>query len=131
VSAEPRRIQQQRSEPLDPPVQRDVINLDAAFDKEFFNVAIGQRNRRYQRTATTITSGGNLNPVNADVGGSQRRGRIDSFTGQACLDHADAQCNRAAKLKAERAALGDPSLPTGDTAAKTVSIGALMVMLAW
>jgi hypothetical protein len=35
--------------------------------------------RRYQRTATTITGAGNRNPANADVGGSQRRGRIDKL----------------------------------------------------
>jgi hypothetical protein len=52
-------------------------------------------NRRYQRTATTITSGGNRNPANADFGGSQRRGRLDDFTAQACLDHANAQRNSA------------------------------------
>jgi hypothetical protein len=52
-------------------------------------------NRRYQRTATTITSGGNRNPVNADFGGSQGRGRFDSFTAQVCLDLANAQRNRA------------------------------------
>jgi hypothetical protein len=42
--------------------------------------------RRYQRTATTITSAGNRNPANADRGGSARRGRVDSFTTQACID---------------------------------------------
>jgi len=46
--------------------------------------------RRYQRTATTITSAGNLNPANADLGGSQKRGRVDSFTDQACRDLASA-----------------------------------------
>jgi hypothetical protein len=42
VPTPPRRVQQQRGEPLDPPVHRDVINLDAAFDQECFNVATGQ-----------------------------------------------------------------------------------------
>jgi hypothetical protein len=55
-------------------------------------------NRRYQRTATTITSGGNRNPANADFGGNQGRGRVDSFTGQGCLDLANAQCNSAVRL---------------------------------
>jgi hypothetical protein len=44
---------------------------------------------------TTITSGGNRNPVNTDFGGDQERERIDNFTGQACLDLADAQRNGA------------------------------------
>jgi AraC-like DNA-binding protein len=52
-------------------------------------------NRRYQRTATTITSAGNRNPANADFGGNQGRGRLDDFTAQACLDHANAQRNSA------------------------------------
>jgi hypothetical protein len=46
-------------------------------------------NRRYQRTATTMTSGGNRKPANADFGGWQVQGRVDSFTGQACRDLAD------------------------------------------
>jgi hypothetical protein len=63
VSAEPRRVQQQRGEPLDPPVHRDVINLDTAFEQEFFNVAIGQAEPQVPaHRATTITSGGNRNP---------------------------------------------------------------------
>jgi hypothetical protein len=37
-------------------------------------------NRRYQRTATTITSGGNRNPANADFGGDHGQGRAGSFT---------------------------------------------------
>ncbi|MEV0734327.1 hypothetical protein, partial [Polymorphospora sp. NPDC050346] len=48
-------------------------------------------NRRYQRTATTITSGGNRNPANADLTGSPVSGLIDDLTAQACLDLADAQ----------------------------------------
>jgi hypothetical protein len=53
-------------------------------------------NRRYQRTATTITSAGNRNPANPDFGGNQGRGRVDDFTAQACLDLANAQRNGAA-----------------------------------
>lgn len=52
-------------------------------------------NRRYQRTATTISSGGNRNPANADVGGSDGRERVNDLTAQACLDHANAQRNGA------------------------------------
>jgi hypothetical protein len=35
-------IGQQQGEPLDPPVDGDVIDLDAALGKEFFDIAIGQ-----------------------------------------------------------------------------------------
>ncbi|SIM50007.1 hypothetical protein [Micromonospora cremea] len=52
-------------------------------------------NRRYHRTATTITSGGNRNPENADFGGSHGSGRVDGFTAQACLALANAQRNSA------------------------------------
>jgi RHS repeat-associated protein len=52
-------------------------------------------NRRYQRTATTITSGENRNPANADFGGWHGRGRFNDFTAQVCLDLANAQRNRA------------------------------------
>jgi hypothetical protein len=51
--------------------------------------------RRYQRTATTITSVGNRNPANADFGGSQGPGRVGDFTAQACHDLANAQRNGA------------------------------------
>jgi hypothetical protein len=37
-----------------------VIDLDAAFGKQFFDVAVGQAvAQEYQRTATAITSRGN------------------------------------------------------------------------
>jgi hypothetical protein len=52
-------------------------------------------NRRYQRTATTITSAGNRNPANPDVGGSHGRERVNDFTAQVCLDLANAQRNGA------------------------------------
>ena len=54
-----------------------------------------------------ITSAGNRNPANAEVGGSQREERIDDFTVQVCLDHAYAQRNRAG---------GTPVLATEATA---------------
>jgi hypothetical protein len=56
--------------------------------------------RRYQRMATTITSGGNRNPANADVGGDHVRERVDDFTAQVCLDHANSQRNRAVMIPA-------------------------------
>jgi hypothetical protein len=41
-------------------------------------------NRRYQRTATTITSGGNRNPANADRDDGGMRRHAVSLTGTAC-----------------------------------------------
>jgi hypothetical protein len=39
VSAGSRGVDQQRSEPLHPPVHRHVVNLDAAFGEQFLDVA--------------------------------------------------------------------------------------------
>jgi hypothetical protein len=40
VAAEPGGVGQQRREPLHPPVDGDVVDLDAAFDQQFFNVSV-------------------------------------------------------------------------------------------
>jgi hypothetical protein len=48
-----------------------------------------------------ITSSGNRNPENADRGGSQGRGRLDSFTRQASRDLANTHFNRARTTRAE------------------------------
>jgi hypothetical protein len=42
VAAGPSGVSQQRREPQHPPVDGDVVDLDAALDQEFFEVAIGQ-----------------------------------------------------------------------------------------
>jgi hypothetical protein len=84
VAGESDGVGQQRREPLHPLEHGDVINLDPTFDQQL----------RYRRTATTITSVGNRNPANVDVGGNHGRERVDDFTAQACLDlAANAQCN--------------------------------------
>jgi hypothetical protein len=36
------RVDQQRCEPLHPPLDRDVINLDAAFGEQLLDIAVGQ-----------------------------------------------------------------------------------------
>jgi hypothetical protein len=40
-------------------MDRNVIDLDAAFSEEFFDVAVRDPYRRYQRTASMMTSDGN------------------------------------------------------------------------
>jgi hypothetical protein len=35
-------VREQRREPLHPPVDGDVIDLDTALDQQFLNVAVGQ-----------------------------------------------------------------------------------------
>jgi hypothetical protein len=76
VSAGPGGLGEQRREPLQPAVDGDVVDLDAAFGQQFFDVGKDRPKRRYQRTASTITSGGKQKPAKADretvVGRGQR-----------------------------------------------------------
>jgi hypothetical protein len=39
---EPGGVCQQRREPLYPPIDRDVVDVDAAFGEQFLDVAVGQ-----------------------------------------------------------------------------------------
>jgi hypothetical protein len=36
-----------------------VVDLDASFRQEFLDIPVGQAERKYQRTARMMTSGGN------------------------------------------------------------------------
>jgi hypothetical protein len=58
MPARPGSLSQQRREPNHPAVDRDVVDLDAAVGEQLIHVAIRPAERRYQRTASTITSGG-------------------------------------------------------------------------
>jgi hypothetical protein len=62
-----------------------VVNLDPAFGEQLLDVAVGEPVRTYHRTATTITSAGNRNPVNAERGRDQGRERAADVTDQLCL----------------------------------------------
>jgi hypothetical protein len=66
VPAGPGHLSQERCEPHDPAVDGDVVDFDAAFGEQLFDVAVGETKRRYQRTASTITSGGKQKPAKAD-----------------------------------------------------------------
>jgi hypothetical protein len=68
VPAGPGGLGQQRREPLHLPIDGDVVDLDPAFDQELFDITVGQAKRRYQRTASTITSGGKRKLAKADRG---------------------------------------------------------------
>jgi hypothetical protein len=72
VSARPGGIGQQRREAQHPPVHRHMVRLDAALGEEFPEVAVGQAEGRYQRTASTVTSGGKREPARAERGGIDR-----------------------------------------------------------
>jgi hypothetical protein len=43
-----------------------MIDLDPALGEQLLDISIRKTNRRYQRTARTITSGGNRKPLNAE-----------------------------------------------------------------
>jgi hypothetical protein len=51
---------------LDPAVDGDVVDPDPALGEQFLDIAVGEPKRRYQRTASTITSGGKQKPANTD-----------------------------------------------------------------
>jgi hypothetical protein len=43
-----------------------VVHLDTSLAEEFLDVAVGQAERRYQRTVSTITSDGKRKPAKAE-----------------------------------------------------------------
>jgi hypothetical protein len=99
VAGEPGRVGQQRREALH---HRNTVTWSTSAPRSTSSSSISRKerlNRRYQRTATTITSDGNRNPANADFGGSPGRGRFDDFTAQACLDLANAQRNGPFRMR--------------------------------
>jgi len=42
VPSRPGRVDQQRGEPLHPPIERDVVDLDATLGEKLFEVPVGQ-----------------------------------------------------------------------------------------
>jgi len=75
VAAWPGRVDDQRREALHPPVQGDVVDVDAALGQELLESRYDNPYRRYQRTARRITSGGNWKPENAEPGWRTGRSR--------------------------------------------------------
>jgi hypothetical protein len=45
-----------------------VVDFDTPLDQELLDVAEERPYRRYERTARTMISGGNRNPLNAELG---------------------------------------------------------------
>ena len=66
MPAWPGGLGQQRREPLHPAVDGDVVDVDAAFGEELFDVAVGQAEAQVPRTESTITSDGKQKPAKAD-----------------------------------------------------------------
>jgi hypothetical protein len=52
-----------------------VVHLDTPLGEELLDVAVRQAERRYQRTASTITSDGKRKPAKAERGAIDRRER--------------------------------------------------------
>jgi hypothetical protein len=67
VAAWSRSLYELRSEPLRPPEDGDVIDHDASLGQQFLDVPIDRPYRRYQRTASEITSGGNRKPAKTET----------------------------------------------------------------
>jgi hypothetical protein len=59
MAARPGSVDNERGEVLHPPLQGGVVGLDPALRGEFLEIAVGQAEAQYQRTASKITSGGN------------------------------------------------------------------------
>jgi len=69
--------------------QRNTLTWSTSTPRSASNSSISRYDRPYrshQRTPTTITSGGNRNPANADRGGNTGRGQLVRIISQACAD---------------------------------------------
>jgi hypothetical protein len=102
VSARSGGVDQQRREPLHPPVDRDVVDLDAALGEEFLDVAVGQAEAQVQRTASTITSAGKRKPAKADRVAGARRGRRVLIPTVSLLGRSRRRCNSASQSRTQR-----------------------------
>jgi hypothetical protein len=75
MAAGPGSLGQQRREPLDPPVDGDVVDSTPRSASSSSTSRYDSAKRRYQRTASTITSGGKQKPAKADRATAAERGR--------------------------------------------------------
>ena len=101
VTAEPRGVGQQRGEPLYPPEDGDVVDLDSAFDQQLLRVPVRQAVAQVPADRDHDHLSREPEPANADLGGSQGRGWVDRFTDQASPmwpDLAYGQRNRAIRV---------------------------------
>jgi len=71
-----------------------VVDLHTALGEQFLDIAVGEAETQYQRTATTITSGGKRKPTNADRGGIDgRERRAEAMAAVSSLGLPHRQCN--------------------------------------
>jgi hypothetical protein len=110
MSAGPGSLGQQAGEAKHPPVDGDVVDLDTAFGGQLLDVTVGQAKRRYQRMASTITSGGKQKPANAERAiGAVRQRRVLMAT-VCLLQLGHSSCNSASLGHREA---GDRAAVTG------------------
>ena len=72
VSAGAGGLGQQRREPLEPPLHADMVDVYARSASSSSTSRQDRPKRRYQRTATTMTSGRKRKPAKAERGGIDR-----------------------------------------------------------
>src|SRR4029453_12172033 len=85
-AAWPSGLGQPRREPQHPPVHGDVADLDAALGQQPSTSRYDRPKRRYQRTASTIPSGGKRKPANADRVAGAGRGQRDLMAAVSLLN---------------------------------------------
>jgi hypothetical protein len=71
-----------------------VIDFDAPLGEQFLDVAVGQAERRYQRTATTITSDGKRKRRKQTAGLEQSEGDGFSCRAVSLLERGHGECMR-------------------------------------
>ena len=95
VAGRASRVDQQRCEPLHPPVDRDVINLDAAFGEQLLDIAVGQSEPQIPTNRQHDHLG--WEPEPSELRGGRDRDCTTKLPHgrQSCRTPAIAECNRA------------------------------------
>jgi hypothetical protein len=101
VPAGPGGLGEQRREPLHPAVDGDVVDSTPRSARSSSTSRNDRPKRRYQRTASTITSGGKQKPAKADRGTVAGRGRRVLMT-TVCLLRARSQHMQQCHQKTRR-----------------------------
>src|SRR5919197_5352539 len=102
MTSGPGGVGQQHSEPLHPPEHGDVVDLDTTLNQEFLDVAVGQVVAQVPAHRDDDRLGWEPEPDERRLWGCQGPwGSLDTFTGQACRDLANAQRNGARRGRAE------------------------------
>jgi hypothetical protein len=87
--------------PLDPAVDGDVVNLDAAFGEQLFDVAVPQAEAQVPTDGQDDHVGGKLNPAKADRGTEAERGRQVLMLAASLLERGHSECNSAEDYRSQ------------------------------